>query len=87
MQLAHQDHDGFFKAWINDTETIRNVSQSWLPEPVRQVVDLTVDPEVLAVNYAGLYHGPSCADFLIKLATVDGPPLHVYVLFEHKSRF
>ncbi|MBF0160050.1 MAG: Rpn family recombination-promoting nuclease/putative transposase, partial [Magnetococcales bacterium] len=87
MQLAPQDHDGFFKIWIDDNGTIRVLLQHWLPAPLYQSIDQTVDPEVLMVNYAGLYHGPSHADFLIRLKTTDGTPLHVYVLFEHKSHF
>ncbi|MBF0160486.1 MAG: hypothetical protein HQL58_13300, partial [Magnetococcales bacterium] len=69
MQLAPQTHDGFFKVWINHVGTLRTLLQQWLPQPIHHAINLTVDPEVLAVNYAGLYHGPSCADFLIRLMT------------------
>ncbi|MBF0159218.1 MAG: Rpn family recombination-promoting nuclease/putative transposase [Magnetococcales bacterium] len=51
MQLAPQDHDGFFKVWMDDKPTLRNLLQRWLPEAVRRTVDLTIDPEVLKVNY------------------------------------
>jgi predicted transposase/invertase (TIGR01784 family) len=77
-------HDRFFKETFSQQENARSFLQHYLPSEITPLLDFST-LEISKDSFIDPILEEHLSDLLYKVTLYEGPEIHIYVLFEHKS--